>query len=128
MIAMIKNVLVMLLAMLVPALLIWCGWQARGIYIEAQTAKSLTTELTELRSASHELLAATRTFTETSQATLRNSRSAAAQLRPLLEAAGLGDADCPVPAEQRLRSVQSRQAYNVAAGRNPDGSPKTRTD
>lgn len=128
MIAMLKNVLVMLLAMLVPALLLWCGWQARGIYIEAQTAKTVTTELEAYRSAANELLEATRTATESSQATIRNSRAAAANLRPVLEAAGLGDDHCPVPAEQRVRSVQSRQAYNVAAGRNPDGSAKSGAD
>lgn len=128
MIAMAKNVFILLLSLLVPALLLWCGWHARGIYIEAQTAKSLKAELTEVRRAKDELLEATRTFTESSQATLRNSRNAAAQLRPILEAAGLGADHCPVPAEQRLRSVQSREAYNLAAGRNPDGSTKTGDD
>lgn len=122
MFAAIKMVLTWLLWLFIPLVFLYCGWQARGIRDLAMTATASQADLAELRDASRELLAATRTATEQSQATLRNSRTTASNLLPALEAAGLGDGRCDVPTEQRLRSVEDRQTYNLASGHAEDGS------
>jgi len=122
MFAAIKMVLTWLLWLFIPLVFLYSGWEARGISDQAKLAAPLAEELKSIRTASRELLAATRTATEQSQATIRDSRSAQRAVLATLEAAGLGDGVCDIPPDQRVRGVENRETYNIASGLAEDGS------
>jgi DNA-binding protein H-NS len=114
--AALRHVLTQALYVLLPLIIFYCGWHARGVWDRAQVAETATDQLAELKGAQDALLEATRTATEQSAATLRNARATSQQIQPILEAAGLGVDRCPVPPEQLQQSVEARRAYNAATG------------